>query len=264
MAPRLDINRQARRLGALGRGRDGTAGVNVGQAERWASAIGGGAVALYGLTRGSLPGVALAALVGGPLIYRGVTRQCSVYRALGVSTAERDAGAIKVEQTATVDKPAEELYRFWRNFENLPRFMKHLESVKVTGDRTSHWVARAPLGQTVEWDAEIDQERGNELIGWRSLPGADVVSVGSVRFSPAAGGRGTVITVELEYSPPGGGAGAAVAKLFGEEPSQQVDDDLRRFKALMEAGEIPTTDGQPAGERAPHGLSLGALKEKLS
>ncbi len=141
--------------------------------------------------------------------------------------------------------------------------MRHLESVRSSGDNRSHWVAKAPLGQTVEWDAEIDEERENELIAWRSLPGADVVNVGSVQFSRASGGRGTQVTVKLEYSPPGGAAGAVVAKLFGEEPSQQVDDDLRRFKALMESGEIPTTDGQPAGDRTPHGLSLDSLKEKL-
>ena len=126
--------------------------------------------------------------------------------------------------------------------------MRHLESVRTIDDNRSHWVAKAPLGQTVEWDAGTDEERENELIAWRSLPGADVVNVGSVQFSRASGGRGTQVTVKLEYSPPGGAAGAAVAKLFGEEPSQQVDDDLRRFKALMETGEIPTTDGQPAGE----------------
>lgn len=245
-----------------GRDGNGQGGINVGDAERWASAISGGAVALYGLTRSSLPGLALGA-AGGALVYRGLSGQCSVYRSLGVSTANNAASGVKVQQTTTVDKPVEELYRFWRNFENLPRFMRHLESVRTTGDQRSHWVAKAPLGQTVEWDAELDQERENELIGWRSLPGADIVNVGSVRFSPATGGRGTVVAVELEYSPPGGAVGATVAKLFGEEPSQQVDDDLRRFKALMEAGEIATTDGQPAGDRTPHGLSLSALKEKL-
>lgn len=229
--------------------------------ERIASAIGGGAVALYGLTRGSLPGAAMAALGSAPLLYRAVTGQRPTLKALtgNATQAER---AIQVERALTIDKPAAELYAFYRDFARLPQFMTHLESVTTSGEgaRRSHWVAKAPLGQTVQWDADITEERENEFIAWRSLPGADVDNRGSVTFEPAPGGRGTVVRVSFDYNPP---AGAAVARLFGEEPNQQVLDDLRRFKQLMEAGEIPTTDGQPAGERAPHGLSLNSLKEKL-
>ena len=225
--------------------RRGAARANVGDVERWASAIGGGALTLFGLTRGSPPLAAAAAAAGAALVYRGVSGQCPGYRALGMSTAR--GGGEPVEEAVTVEAPAAELYRFWRNFENLPRFMTHLESVTTTGGTRSHWVARGPMGTTVEWDAEITEEREDELIAWRSLPGADVDSRGSVRFSPAPGGRGTIVTVQLEYAPPGGAAGTAVAKLFGEEPSQQIEDDLRRFKQLMEAGEIPTTEGQPTG-----------------
>ena len=237
--------------------------VNVSEMERWASSIGGGALALYGITRlishGSVGGAVLA-LVGGSLIYRGTTGHCTMYQAMGINTAgtgtdnpvvsvPADRG-IKVEKTVTIDKSPEELYRFWRNFENLPRFMNHLESVRVTGGNRSHWIAKAPAGRSVEWDAEIYNEKENELIAWRSLAGADVDSAGSVHFQAAPGGRGTVVKVVLKYDPPGGIIGATIAKLFGEEPSQQIEEDLRRFKQVMETGETPTTTGQPSGRSA--------------
>lgn len=239
-------------------------GVNVGQVERWASSIGGGALALYGLTRGSLGGIALA-IVGGALVQRGVTGHCNLYETMNYSTAGETAPrssanvsvrgerGIKVEKSVTINRPQEELFRFWRNFENLPRFMNHLESVKVTGGDRSHWVAKAPAGTTVEWDAEIYNEKENELIAWRSLEGSDVDNAGSVRFEAAPAGRGTVVRVVLKYDPPGGTLGAAVARLFGENPEQQIDDDLRRFKQVMESGEIATTAGQPSGRAATSG-----------
>ena len=232
--------------------------VNVGQTERWVSGLAGGALALYGLTRRTWGGAVLA-LVGGTLIYRGSTGHCYMYQAAGINTAEGPdnplvsvpAGhGVKVEKSITINKSPEELYRFWRNFENLPRFMNHLESVRTTDGNRSHWVAKAPAGSTVEWDAEIYNEKENELIAWRSLEGADVDNAGSVRFEPATGGRGTVVRVTLKYDPPGGALGALVAKLFGEEPSQQIDEDLRRFKQVMEAGEAATTEGQPSGRSA--------------
>lgn len=237
-------------------GRDSN--VNVGQTERWGSALVGGGLAIYGLTRRTWGGVVLA-LVGGTLIARGSTGRCYMYDALGVNTAETGSNplvsvpagkGIKVEKSVTVNRSPEELYRFWRNFENLPRFMNHLESVKDTGAGRSHWVAKAPAGKTVEWDAEVYNEKENELIAWRSLEGADVDNAGSVRFEPATGGRGTVVRVTLKYDPPGGALGALVAKLFGEEPSQQIEEDLRRFKQVMEAGEAATTEGQPSGRSA--------------
>ena len=155
---------------------------------------------------------------------------------------------IKVEKTVTINKPAEELYRFWHNFGNLPRFMKHLKEVKVHNDKRSHWITSAPLGGSVEWDADIIEDRENELIAWTSVAGADVDNSGSVRFQPAPGDRGTEVKVVTEYNPPGGAIGAGIAKLFGEEPEQQIGDDLRRFKMMMEAGEIATTEGQPRGK----------------
>src|SRR5262249_30590570 len=139
----------------------------------------------------------------------------------------------------------EELYRFWRNFENLPRFMHNLVSVTSAGNR-SHWVARGPLGMHAEWDAEIITEEPNRLIGWRSLEGSEVATAGSVHFEPAPGGRGTQVRIEMKYDPPAGKVGTLIAKLFGESPDRQIQDDLRRFKQLMEAGEIPTVEGHPA------------------
>jgi uncharacterized membrane protein len=229
--------------------------VNVGEIERAISVAGGAALALFGLSRRSVVGGVLA-LAGADHIYRGVTGRWWAYSLLGISTAtsrrsERASIAhrtgIKVEHSVTVDRPAAELFRFWRNFENLPRFMDHLESVRVEGDTRSHWVAKGPAGKQVEWDAEIINEKPNELIAWRTLEGADVPSAGSVHFTAAPGGRGTEVRVVLEYSPPGGKVGAAVAKVFGEEPDVQTREDLRRFKQVMEAGEIPTSGQQPTG-----------------
>jgi uncharacterized membrane protein len=145
---------------------------------------------------------------------------------------------IDVRKVVTVDRSPEELYSFWHNFENLPRFMRHLESVTVEVDGRSRWKAKAPAGQTVEWDARLTVDRPGETIAWCSLEGADVENAGSVRFGPATGGRGTWVQVELHYDPPAGKAGALFAKLFGEEPEQQVQDDLRAFKQIMEVGEV--------------------------
>jgi uncharacterized membrane protein len=181
------------------------------------------------------------------------------------SSATAPGGAMRVAQAVTINRSPEELYKFWRNFQNLPRFMKHLESVEVgratrqtasgmreeiTGDKYSHWIAKAPAGMTVEWDAEIIEDRPNQMIAWRSLEGADVDHMGSVRFEHAPSTRGTIVRARLQYSPPAGVIGASIARLFGEDPNWQVKDDLRRFKQIMEAGEILTTEGQPAG-RAP-------------
>ncbi len=222
--------------------------VNIGEIERLASTLGGAALVLYGLTRRSPASLGLA-LLGGALAYRGVTGHCSTYAALGVNhAAPGQAGGITVEHSITINRSLAELYRYWRNFENLPCFMKHLESVKVTSDGRSHWVATAPLGRTVAWDAEITEERESELIAWRSLEDSDVYNAGVVTFREAPGERGTEVRVTFEYSPPAGVVGAAAAKLFGEEPSQQVAGDLRRFKQMMEAGELATTDGQPSGK----------------
>lgn len=246
--------------------------VNVASWERWTSAIGGGALATYGALRRDKVGIGLAAL-GAALIYRGSTGHCPAYKAAGVSTAPTDSperqdkptansgnsvqgpkgvqneSGIKVHKAVTIGKPADQLYHFWRDFANLPKFMNHLVSVEVKDGSKSHWVAKAPFGKTVQWDAEIINDDPGKLIAWRSLPGADVDSAGSVRFLPAPQGRGTEVHVDLSYKPPAGQLGAAIAKLFGEEPNQQVDNDLRHFRNLMEAGEIPTVEGQSHGSR---------------
>ena len=156
-------------------------------------------------------------------------------------------GAIRSKRSVSVNRPPEELYRYWRDFSNLPRFMYHLQSVQVQDERRSHWVAKAPAGMQVAWDAEITEDRPNELIAWQSLPGADVPNSGRVRFLPGPAGRGTVVRVEIEYRPPGGALGKLVAKLFGEEPQQQVAGDLRRFKQVMETGEVVRSEGSPQG-----------------
>lgn len=225
-----------------------SSGVNVGRTERIISAVAGAAIVGFALKQKRLRGVLLP--VGGGLIARAVTGRCPVSHALGRNTADDADGpvspvasvgrgqGVKVEKSVTIDRPAEELFSFWRSFDNLPRFMDHLESVQVIDERRSHWVAKAPAGMRVEWDAEIHNEIPNELIAWRSLPGSEISNAGSVHFRPARGGRATDVRVVLSYEPPAGRLGDAVAKLFGESPSQQVEEDLRRFKQVMEAGDF--------------------------
>lgn len=155
---------------------------------------------------------------------------------------------MRAKRAMTINRRPEELYDFWRHFENLPRFMRHVESVETeNGGGRSHWRVKGPAGRTVEWDAEITADTPNELIAWRTTGDADVENQGCVRFEPAPGDRGTVVEVEMRYDPPAGVLGASFAKLFGEDPQWQLQDDLRRFKQVMETGEVITTEGQPAG-----------------
>jgi uncharacterized membrane protein len=162
-------------------------------------------------------------------------------------------GAIHVKGSITVNRPPADVYRFWRDLGNLPGFMRHLESVEVTGPGRSHWTARGPAGLAVEWDAETVEDIENRRIAWRSLEGAGVANAGSVQFVPAPGDRGTEVSVELSCRPPAGRLGAAIARLLGEAPEQQVLEDLRRLKRLVETGELPSTEGQPSGRRRGHG-----------
>ena len=227
---------------------------NVGRNERQISAVAGGALVLLGLSRRSLGGLVLAG-VGGALLYRATTGYCPAYGALGIDTAEGDAPAepheyfnrgIHVVETVTVNRTPWELFAFWRDFTNLPRIMRNLESVTCRDGTRSHWVAKGPAGARVEWDAEIINEEPNALIAWRSLGNAEVDNAGSVRFVPA-GDRGTEVKVVIDYIPPAGRVGAAVAKLFGSDPAAEIREDLRNFKRIMETGEVPTTQGQPGG-----------------
>jgi len=191
---------------------------------------------------------ALAAVLGVTALDILCARQLSATAQDGRQSAaasgrDRSGRGVKVERVETINRPVSEVYSFWRNFENLPRFMRHLESVESIGGNRSRWRARGPAGVTVEWEAELLQDRPDEWIAWRSLPGARVENSGSVRFSRAPGARGTEVRVQLQYVPPAGALGRTIAKLFGEEPDQQVHEDLHRFKQLMETGEIPLSDG---------------------
>jgi uncharacterized membrane protein len=214
---------------------------NVAPVERIASAAVGAAVIGYGLSRRSLGGWLLAAL-GGALVHRGVTGHCYGYDALGINTRERntsagtrDADGIKVTQSVTISRSPAEVYQFWRRLENLPRFMEHVETVEPIDDVRSRWVVKGPAGSEVEWTAKILADRENEVISWESLPGAEVQNAGSVWFEPAGNG-GTEVKVILRYYPPTGRLGAAVAELFGEAPEQQLAEDLRRLKEMLEVG----------------------------
>lgn len=224
-----------------------SAHVNVGSTERIASAVGGGLLAVLGLTRGSVGGALLAA-VGGVLAYRGVSGHCPAFQALGVSTADSQPHPVEIETAVTVNRPRAEVYDFWRTLENLPRFMHHLRRVDRRDGNRSHWVAKGtgPLPD-VEWDAETTQDRENDVIAWRSLPGADVDNAGHVRFTDAPG-DGTEVHVRISYRPPAGAIGTTVAKWLDPVLEQMVKEDVRRFKRIMETGEVPTIDGQPKGD----------------
>jgi uncharacterized membrane protein len=160
----------------------------------------------------------------------------------GDERPEQRKSGVHVRKSITINRSPAELYGFWRDLSRLPTIMRHLESVTDLGDGRSRWKAKAPAGASVEWEAEIVEDQPNELIAWQSVEGADVPNAGSVRFVPAPGGRGTEVHVELRYDPPGGKLGSAIAKLFGEEPGQQVDGDLRRFKQVIETGEVVLSD----------------------
>lgn len=253
IAGRADAGGESR---ALARRRWQASHVNIDEGERWVSLIGGSLLVVFGISRGGRTG-ALAALGGGTLIYRAARGHSQLYERLGLDgtpmhharvTSLAHRRGVTVRRTMAINKPVDEVFAFWRDFENLPRFMRHLESVTCDDNRRSHWVARAPAGRRVTWDAEIIEERPNELIAWRSLEDSDVKNSGMVVFERGPGARGTTVRVSLTYAPPGGKFAAVIAKLFGEEPGQQVTDDLRRLKQLMEAGEVPTVDGQPRGD----------------
>ena len=234
-------------------------------ARRWLPVVGGGVLALIVLSRRSPRGMAMI-FAGGVLAAQTILKMRdensehddpdpAARGEAAVSVPHKNG--IRVVKAMTIGRPRAELYSFWRDFSNLPNFMTHLKSVEVTGPTTSHWTANAPAGQTAEWDAEIINEVENELIAWRSLENASVSNAGSVHFSDAPGGRGTELKVELMYDAPGGYVGSALAKVFHEEPAQQVEDDIRRLKHIMEAGEAPTTDGQSTGSRMKPGISIG-------
>lgn len=243
-----------------------SAAVNVGSGERTVSLAAGAILALLGLERRDKFGW-LAAGLGGAMIYRGLTGHCHLYQALDISTVDEQshhllgesvtverarvpaAEGIHISESFLINQPAEKLYDYWRRLENLPRMLTHLKSVQVIDEKRSHWIADAPgiAGGEVQWDAEIIADEPHSRIAWQSLPGSSVASHGSVTFTQAPADRGTAVHVEMRYAPPGGQLGHWISKLFGEAADQQIREDLRNFKRLMETGEVLTIAGQPRG-----------------
>jgi uncharacterized membrane protein len=231
---------------------------NVHPAERIVSGLAGAALAACGAMSaakhkhegtGAMAGGAAMAVAGGYLLYRGITGHCPGYAALRTGTAkETDSEnaviphgqGIRVEKAVIIARPAQEIYDFWRDFENLPRFMSHLEEVQVLDGSRSRWVAKGPMGKSVCWEAEIINEMYGEMIAWKSVEPADVPNTGTVFFR-SLGENATEVRVVLEYLPPAGRLGAAVARLWGEEPAVQIQDDLNHLKQLFE-------NGMPGGE----------------
>ena len=168
-------------------------------------------------------------------------------RAQAVQPSLKSGEGVKMEKSLTINRSPEEIYAFWRQFENLSRFMQHIQSVTDKGDGISHWVMKTSHDRTLEWDARLIEDKPGQMISWQSLEGADVDNAGSVWFTPATGGRGTMLKVSMKYSPPGGKLGSMLAKLMGDGAEKQMADDLFRLKSLLETGEIPTTEGQPHG-----------------
>jgi uncharacterized membrane protein len=216
---------------------------SLADAENWLALATGALLLLFGASRRSAVGACLA-LSSVPLLYRGITGRWpdvlnGDVQSGSTKTALGGERGVHVRESVRLEVPVTDAYRFWRHLDNLPRFMTHLKRVTETPDGRSHWVAAGPAGLSVEWDAEVINEVENKVLAWRSLPGSGVVTAGSVHFDAARGGRSTQVSVHLQYAPPAGRAGALVASLFGREPSQTVREDLRHFKQLLEAGEIP-------------------------
>jgi uncharacterized membrane protein len=211
-------------------------------------AVSGAVLVGYALKQRSWKAAGVA-LAGAPFAYRQATGHWPMLRPLRGEAAREHALPVTVETSVTIGRPRQELYDFWRQLENLPQFMRHLDSVENRGDGISHWVGRSPLGTKLEWDAEIIEDREGYILSWRSLPGSQVDNAGSVFFEDAPDDRGTIVRVSFDAQPPAGPFGRAVGKVMNPITEQQVREDLRRFKSLMEAGEIPTTEGQPTGKR---------------
>jgi uncharacterized membrane protein len=229
---------------------------NVGTTGRVLSVLGGAALAYYGWSRKQSPLGKSLTTAGTLLVLRGASGFCPVNEALHVDTAHAQTEGFDVTSSVTILKPRGEVYQFWRQLENLPRFMQYLEEVRQTGPKRSHWVAKVPKNiihkeklTAIEWDAEIVQEEENSRIAWRSLPNADVENSGEVRFTDAPANRGTVVQATIAYRPPAGAAGMLAAKLLNPAFKELVKQDLRRFKRVLEAGEIPTIVGQPSGRK---------------
>jgi uncharacterized membrane protein len=228
--------------------------VNLTRTERILSLAGGALLVAWALRRRDRIGVA-AAVVGGTLAIRGYQGHSGIYDRLGI---QRFAGAggranvvsgqgVHVDRAITIQAPIDQLYDHWRQFENLPRFMRHLLEVRPAGNNVYRWKARGPMGRIIEWDARVTDERRPHFLTWSSLPGSDIENAGSVHFTEAPAGRGTEVRVVLAYKPPAGALGALVARLLGEEPSRQIREDLGRLKQMIETGEVATSAPRPEG-----------------
>jgi uncharacterized membrane protein len=235
--------------------------VNVSRPERWASAIGGAALAVAGVRRlmeRDQPSGSMMTMAAAGLIARGATGHCHVYEATGINTAAANSdtrmrlggtGGTNVEEAVTIAQAPEELYWQWRELEWLPQIIPALESVRRLGEGRSRWTARGPNNRRVVWTAEIINEIPGRLLAWKTVGSPDLVSAGSVHFTPLPGNRGTVVRIRLQYDPRGGKLGSALAWVLGKSPAQSVREGLRHFKQLMEAGELPTSHPQPRGAR---------------
>lgn len=236
---------------------------NVGTLERITSGVLGGAMAACGagfLARrggvgGALAGAGLT-MLGGLLAYRGASGRSLWYKAIGVEPHDVTATShplshfVRAEQAVTINRPAAELYAQWRDVENLPTLLRHVRSVRKLDDHWTRWFVSTSGGRVYEWDSRLIEDRPDALLAWASRPDASVPNAGEVRFEPATGERGTVVRVSLRYRPPGGAVGALVAKISGRSVKAELREDLRRFKQMMEAGEIATTTDQPRGRCA--------------
>lgn len=218
---------------------------NIGETERAFSLAAGLGLGLAGLAHGGIKGLALTAL-GAGLAWRGYTGHCHTYQLLGINNAQRNPATsvsaqqgVKLEKTIIVTRPAADLYRFWRRLENLPQVMRHLKNVRSIDCQHSRWVAEGALGKDLEWDAEIINEREDEMIAWASLPDGDVETAGSVHFRSLPNGHGTEVVVSLKYNPPAGKMGAQLATLLGEGLEEKLNEDLATFKQVMETGMAP-------------------------
>ena len=218
---------------------------NNGKGVRWATALGGGALVLYAMRQRSWTSPFVAA-AGTVLVYRSTTGQYPAQELLERVTNTADSG-IHVHKAVTIQRSPDDVYDFWRRLENLPRFMHHLHEVEDLGEGRSRWHARLPASMPVSWEAIIVGDEPGRLLQWETAPDATVQHHGQVRFLDAGGDRGTELHVDMRYRPPLGVAGAAVAQLFNTITEQQIKEDIRRCKHILEAGEIPTTDGQPSG-----------------
>jgi len=236
---------------------------NIGQVERWLSGMSGGVLAAYGISRRDWLGSGLA-LIGSALFYRGVSGHSFLYQTLNISTAEQQPNfapgiprtvssipgkrGVRVQRSMTVNRSAEDLYNYWYDIEKAPLYMDYIDSVLRTGERTSHWIAQGPMNKTIEWNSELLQAVPNKSISWHVHGKPTTANAGKVSFDPAPDGRGTVVTLELDFLQFKGALGTGIGNLIGHIPERQALETLRHFKQIMETGEIPTTKGQATGE----------------